>query len=571
MEYAGEIFLGNSFMYADPPGISVDLQRDLPTVRGGTQIDSARGTCARPGYNALVSPEPQLAYNGNVRGCFEELMNKVIVMPRRYACGYVLNDIKWKTHVWNTHKDVLRTITDIVIQDSGNVQVSNPAGFPLIIAPMNGINFETTVPRDGDITINACATWVVTDESGTDEVITGLRIALLPSAPDWSEPIKERTQYLTDILAAYSGKEQRFALRQIPRTRLDFRLMPADRREAAGLEALLFGNSGRVYAVPFWPDAMKITQDVVLGDTVIHVDTTHRKFAPGSILMLWREFYSSEAASIRSVDADRITLTAPINGSWAADGRTYAIPALGAIIEGEASLGRLSSNFFDSGISFLCDPAADVAPAAPGLVYGYDVFPWQPNWDADRMQAYANATQLVDESTGKFKLINRSGVAIGRSAGLITLSGRQEIADYRAWLALRKGRHHAFWLPTWQNDLVLNATINAGTPSLAIEQTGYINFQYARACRRYLAFIMLDGTGRKFYRKVTDAVRVGSVETLTLDNFLDENNDIQPGSVMLSFLNLVRLDNDEPELQWYTRDAADVMLDFSEVPLEVTL
>jgi hypothetical protein len=570
MEYAGEIFLGTT-SYVAVPNLTADCARDLWTVRGITAPDSMAGNPINLDYDALVSPEPGRQLSGNVLGCFEEILDKIIVTPRKKNLGFVLNRVEWIINVWNTHRDKLRTVSDILILGSGNLEVSNPHGLPHDIGPQHSRNYYAAVPRDGDVTIAATARWQVNDETGTDETVQGMRVIVVPAMPDWGEAVKEKTQYLTNIMAGYSGKEQRFSLRRIPRTRLDIAILPTDKRQAAAMEAMLYGNAGRIYCVPFWPDSRLLLQNLSAGGTIVYCDTQQTKFRAGGVIIIWRDFFTTEAASISSVENDRILLTAPINASWAADQKTYCIPGLTGIIDGETSLARLSSSIFDCNLAFQCDPAPDVTAAAPALVYGYDVLPWQPNLVNDRAHSYAAITRLMDFSTGGQRQINRSGVTVGQVQGyLLTLQSRAEIANYRAWLALRKGQQKSFWMPSWQNDLVQINTTSAGEPTLVIEKSGYTAFQYSQPARRYLAIRMLDGTGRVFYRKVVSSSDGGNIETLTLDSELSATEDILPGSTMVSFLNRVRLANDEPELNWHARDVAEVVLDLIELPLEVT-
>ncbi|MBN2317924.1 MAG: hypothetical protein JXR49_02555 [Acidobacteria bacterium] len=572
-DYSGEIFVNSLPTILYPPDLTPDLERDLPDVRGGYLADSMSGISddpLNPEYDALLSPEPGNEYGTDVLSCFEELFDKIIVTPRKKECGFVLNDVTWDTNLWNTHRDAIRVLTGVNIDDSGNVQVNNPLGYPLRFAPMHARNFETIVPKDGDATINAVVTFLVTGESGTDLLVTGKRIAVFGALPDWTDPVKERTQYLTSILNSYTAFEQRIALRKNPRAHVSYRVMPIDRRTAAAMEALLYGQGSRIFGVPFWPDAQPLAQPANASDTVIYLNTENRKFQSSGIVVLWRDFFNNEAASISSVAAGSITLTAPINNSWPADGLTYAIPILTGRLEGEARLDRLTPGISEIDLAFQCDPSADVDPAEPDQVYGHDVLSIDPNTSADRAVIYTRTLQILDQATGKIRSVDRSGVAIGQSTGFLwTLSNREEIAAYRAWTALRKGRQAAFWLPSSQHDLVQAVDLSAGVTNLIVKKTGYMRYQYPLAARRYLCFTMLDGSGTRYYRKVTASDEGTDTETLTLDSALSGSEDVPAGSCMISFLMLVRLATDEPEIVWSSRDVAEVLLELVEVPLEI--
>ena len=572
-DYTGEILLDQIF--ATPlPGISPNVAYSLDDIRSLALLDSLHGYSDSPSpidYDALISPEPGIAYDGNILGCFEELFEKIIVTPRRYDCGFVLADVHWNTNVWNTHWNKISVLTGVDIQDSGNVSVDNPLGYPVTFGPFQARDFLTIVPRDGDATVQAILTFLMSGETGTDVVITGNRIIVFAFEPDWTEPVKEKTQYLTSILSAYSSKEQRIALRKHPRTHLGYRVLPTDYKTSQALEALIYGHQGRTIGVPFWPDATRITQSTDVFTSVIYADTIKRKFFPGGLVVLWRDFFTNEAATILSVAAGSITTTAPLNNPWPADGHTYAIPVLAGRWDGSAGLTHIAPSLSELDAQFQCDLAPDVSPSSPAQVYGYDVLEAHPNSIEDRITEYSRNLRILDSTTGRTKFYDRAGVALSRlDSFLWTLLNRNEIAAARAWFALRKGQQKAFWVPTWKHDLIQATDLVAGNANLVIENTGYTRYQYPQPARRYLRFAMLDGSGTWYYRKVTGSSEGGGTETLVLSSALSAVNPVPAGSCMISFLRLVRLASDELELAWHSRDVAEIPLEFIELPLEVS-
>ena len=202
------------------------------------------------------------------------------------------------------------------------------------------------------------------------------------------------------------------------------------------------------------------------------------------------------------------------------------------------------------------------------VVYGYDVLEIEPNADQDRASTYARTLTVFDNRTGKLYVNDRSGVAIVRPQGFSwVMHGRAEIDAFRQWLAARKGACVPFWMPSWQHDLVMAEDVVPGVAGLQAQKTGYAKYQYPQASRRYLCFTILDGTGAKYYRKVIAADESANRETLTLDSAPDAL--IPAEHCMVSFLMLVRLSTDDPELVWHSRDVAEVVLDFVELPKEV--
>lgn len=306
--------------------------------------------------NALLSDEPQLTLGGTFHEAGgQELFDKIVLTPRSVALGFVLADVTFTVNVWNTHRVDLQVCIRMDFEDSGNVFVDNPMGWPLKWGPLQARDFSVLVPRDGDAVINARAIFVFPGEAGTDLIVTGSRIIVLAVDADWSEPLRERIQYLTDILVAHSGKEQRMALRSTPRTHFSYRALTVSRLESAALEALLWGWQARIFGVPFWPDAQVLTQTVDAGDTVIIVDTATRKYAAGGLAVLYRSILESEAVTILSVSAHSITTTAPVNGTWPADGHTWIVPMMVGRLSTETRLNRHNNQITGADIVVDCE------------------------------------------------------------------------------------------------------------------------------------------------------------------------------------------------------------------------
>jgi hypothetical protein len=304
----------------------------------------------------VASAEPKLAYQGSIERMYgSELFEKIIVTPREKKLGFVLSANLFTVDVWNTFREALKTMTQIQITGGGGMLIDNPFGVPLVFGAMQSRQFQATVPQDGDAQILNTVIFVFTGISGTDLVVTGTRITVFSPDPDWEEGIRERTEYLTQIMNAYADKEQRVQLRKNPRTRLAFKVITLEVKDTAALHALLWGWQARIYGVPFWPDAQPLLANVSIGATVIQVDTTLRKFTAGGLMMLWRDMHTVEALSVQSVAAGSITLTAPTTQAWVADGRTYVVPLLTGRLPQEARVPRMNNAVAELDAEFACE------------------------------------------------------------------------------------------------------------------------------------------------------------------------------------------------------------------------
>jgi hypothetical protein len=352
-------FSGNllpAIVYAQHPSATPELSEYAEWVRSvAVAFSSASGV---KGGVGLASAEPQLPYQGSIERLYgSELFEKVIVTPREKKLGFVLSANVFTVDVWNTFREALKTMTQIQITGGGGTLIDNPFGVPLVFGGMQSRQFQATVPQDGDAQIQNVVIFVFTGVSGTDLLVTGTRITVFGPDPDWSEPFRERDEYLTQIMAAYNETEQRVQLRGKPRTVLVFRVVTLERKDTAALEALLWAWQARVFGVPFWPDAQPLLANVNIGDTVVQVDTSNRKFDAGGLMALWRDMHTHEALSIQSVGPSSVQLTSPTTKAWAADGRTFVVPVLAGRLPEQAQLRRPNNSVAEIEPTFVCEVA----------------------------------------------------------------------------------------------------------------------------------------------------------------------------------------------------------------------
>lgn len=151
---------------------------------------------------------------------------------------------------------------------------------------------------------------------------------------------------------------------------------------------------------------------------------------------------------------------------------------------------------------------------------------------------------------------------------LWTCFSRPEITAMLAFLDERKGRAIPFWLPSYQQDLTLNDDLAQSASSATINWIGYTLHQFAGSgARRHLAFYAVGG-GTMFFAKVTNATDPNNGVTESLALGTPASRLFPATSTIVSFLKLCRLDDDTAQWTWRSRDHAEAVLQFRELPLE---
>ena len=568
VNFAGVNYTGKGIELA-PAGSSSDLA--LATYETGQNVSVSTSI---DGEGALAHVAPAISHTAMQGSKVEmfggQLFDKIIVIPRLKALGFVLSATQFPIEVWNTFRNVDQILTAIAINGSGGLTLADPFGEPLLYAALGSRIYQATVPVVGPAQINQDVVFTFASGIlGTDCQVTGARIVLFSVSPDWAEGMVESISFLTDVMKAYSDNEQRRALRQLPRRAMHYRASTLNARDAAGMESLVWGWQNQPYGVPWWPDATPLTASISAGATVIPCVTADRQFAPGGLMCIRTDEFTFEALSILSVGPSSVTVTSPTQFNWTAGPGTLVMPVFLARLPHAVTIERLSSSIDQLEVEFIGEPQ-QIAPA-PAITLtqykGFDVLEIMPNWEADLKRTYARSMLTIDPKIGPDEVIDKGGSAIVTQEFPWWLDGHANITTFRAFVLRRFGRMNPFWIPTWDQDLVLASDVGASDGAIVIKSEFYSRFFFPSIARRDLAFLPASGSGN-VYRRITAAVDNGNgTETLTLSSSLGVA--MPAASTQVSFLTLARLASDDVEIKWSTSDHAEAVLSLQEVPREL--
>lgn len=568
----------------DFAGQLVDFQVQLdPTnfsssVRGGSFTPSR--SVSRTSEVADASqgvPQPAIAVShrsltGERRELFGgQLFEKVIVIPRVISLGFVLSATQFPVEVWNTFRDSDQTLESIAISGDGGLTIADSHGEPLVFGALDSFIYQATVPGAGAAQISQDVVFAfLSGIPGTDMQVSGSRITLFSVAPEWGEGIEETFEYLTDVLKSYNDSEQRRGLRQLPRRATRFRALTLNARDAAGMESLLWGWQNQPYGVPFWPDAQPLTSDITAGTFVIPVVTADRQFAAAGLVCIWKDEFTFEALSIESVAADSVTVSSPTQFDWPGGPGTRVIPVFLCRLPAKVKVARFSSEMDQVDLDWIGE-AAQPAPAPTVSLTqfkGFDVLEIPPNWaDAPLGRDYNRSMVTIDPKVGPIEVVDKGGTAIVGQEFPWWLDGHSNVTTFRAFMLRRFGQLNPFWVPTWDQDLVLSQDVGSGDTGIRIKSEFYTQFFFPTPSRRFIAFIPEDGSGN-VYAQVTGSTDNGDgTESLVLAAPTGKN--FAAKSTMVSFLTFARLAADKMSIKWDSTDHAESIVPLQEVPREL--
>lgn len=371
--------------------------------------------------------------------------------------------------------------------------------------------------------------------------------------PDWAQGMTERLEWLTDVLPAFRGEEQRRGLRLGPRQALEFGVTATDVQRQA-LEAALWGSGAKVWGLPLWYDGLELQAVLAPGSAVIPVAIGGRAFLPGTqAVFLGDSWLDTEVVDIVAVDGSSITLDGPPAFGWPAGTRLY--PLRTAHLTDTVALGRWDGSTGSARLAFAIREPADYTAAAAVTYLGYPVLTTRPNWVGPPEVTLERKLRRIDAGTGPMLLDDEAEIPTASLALRFTLANRAELDAHRGLLYAMAGRRCAVWVPSYSSDLTLVATTGAGGTTMDVSRCGYVEHYQGEPGRRDVRIELADGS--VLYRRITDSTLVGeNIERLVLSSAPGVT--LSPSSVaLISFMALSRQAADSAELAYWSGDVAD--------------
>jgi hypothetical protein len=158
--------------------------------------------------------------------------------------------------------------------------------------------------------------------------------------PDDASGITTTRTWLTDILDADDGHEQRVALREVPVTTLSFGINATERGELLRLLGTLESQDNLRFYVPFWPDAVVVYGPVMAGEVLVPADVSDRSFAAGGLAVLVLPDGTMELVAIDTIAGDEqsVTLAAGVVGNWDAMAETLFVPVVIGVLDADLQM-----------------------------------------------------------------------------------------------------------------------------------------------------------------------------------------------------------------------------------------
>ncbi|PSJ55812.1 hypothetical protein C7I85_26365 [Mesorhizobium soli] len=370
-------------------------------------------------------------------------------------------------------------------------------------------------------------------------------------------PLAETLEWMTEVLGSRTG-EQRLALRSAPRQSFSYsvRLSIADYARGA---AFARRRVGTVIGVPVWAEGIDLAVDIAATASILPVDTTAGDWRVNGGVMIWERSDKFVVARITSVSPDSLELLAPIGLDFQ---KPAIIPLRFALVPEGFSVDR-NTTYSDVGTKFLVTDNIDLAAAYVSTYpkyQGLDVVTEAPLLVANVSDSIVRSMELNDNGFGPIVVETlRSYVDFGQTVSFME-SRPSGVWKRRKWLHSLRGKQKPFWLPTFNQDILLQANIGAAATTALVRSIGHPSSYIGR----HVMILLKDGT--RLQRQITNAgASDGGNDTIVISSSLGKS--AAPADVALfCFISRVRLNSDSVSIDHKYIDASVVNIPVIEVP-----
>ncbi len=415
---------------------------------------------------------------------------------------------------------------------------------PIAIPSYSSITVTLQVTTTGDAVIDDEIIFTV-DGGDIAVRVTGRRLIIYNTLPQ--KPIKETIAFMTDRMTALNGIEQVMELRQLPRSTIRLVERFTDNvRRSSQLNVINAAGFLRV-GIQLWFQARQITQAAVAIDTVIQISTDDMEIAVGQELsFVTPAGIASNAITVDSFTPTAVTLESPIGiilplGS-------QGMPVKYGFLRPKGTINTWAINAEDLSLDFTVIEYRDIAEL--DLAY-FDTHPIdttlpvmiQPLFfpGSTRAGLIEQTLDVLDSRTGDIASRRNEGLARPALDVLVHLESLADAHAWRKFLYYIRGSWRPFYIPSGTNDLPLGVDFTLGGNTFSIINQGLEEVDTTLAPRRDLKLTI---EGVDYIRRITSVADAGPNETVTIDSVIPGVGTVPAADVRISWLYLVRLEND---------------------------
>lgn len=412
------------------------------------------------------------------------------------------------------------------------------------------VNSKVQALQDGLPTFDGDAIFVTT---ANDPILfmSGTRIVLIPY--EYEVDVLETLEFLTNVIDAQDGHEQRIALRKQARQsfNVEYALDGLDRQ---GMQALLFDWMDNLFGFPLWHERVFLTAAVGSSATLYSISGGDDvDFRVGGLAVVISDSRTFDVIEIDA--ATDILITATSGSVNAYPSGTPIMPVRTCFIPNRVATQRLLNTQENFRISFEVDDndtGALAGDTTPGFWSTYNsrvLFDDCSVIESEQMRgSWRRRIHRIDNRTGKTEISSMWDRNKRASEKGFLARSRAEIISIRKLFTGLRGKQKAFYIPTFIEELTVVASLLITTNTMDIDSIGYVRFVKNRLPMSLFRITFTDDTS--LIRTVSSSIVVSStIERLTVNATWPATRTVSEIK-RIEWFELVRFDSDALNLRY---------------------
>ena len=403
--------------------------------------------------------------------------------------------------------------------------------------------------------------------------------------------ITEKIEYLTDIITAYDGHEQRLKLRQKPRYSYSYDYDAMDKYQAQWLRGQTRMRQSDLWYIPMWHSPAYLSEDFIEHGKALYIDDKYMyNFRDCEYIeIFFEDDFKQQSNIVRTVHSYQpgvIRLKGKIDVPLYTE-NTFIYPLRQCSTTAQDGLKYIYSNGTAETLNFEVVSKESKITIPYNSIYNYqtdadyfndfglpeqflgkEVFLEHPQWVGDDSQnlTVSKNIQRMDNNTGTFVFDLRTTNSYDIHTTTILLDSQSRINNIKRFFERVCGRYKSFYMPTWVNDFQVDRDLQAQDNFM------YTNFnilyKYYISNGRPKNIVIFTKNFQSYIREIASY----SYEKIGDDTYgkliLSDKLGIsipKEEILMVCYLNLVRLDSDELVINYESNVVANTTLVTREV------
>lgn len=390
---------------------------------------------------------------------------RVHVKPGVIALGNLLSAQVRTVEVWSAYLGP-KLLSSLTQEGTEGITFTQPVAPPTYFAALESRTYTVSISTNGPPTVDAIYSFHFPSETPT-LTITGRRMVLWPFVPDTG--YDETMEWETDLLDSFNN-EQRLALREAPRQTFSYKFL-LDEQQFSRAKAISTQWAHRVYGIAVWDEVTPLLNGLTAGSSFIAFDTANADYRDNDLIMLWASDTNLAALEITTVTPTGVNLKLPLDKNWP---KCYIAPLRFARTLTGVDYSRTSNKYITAKAQFLVTQNKDLGDNGSFPTYrGKPVMTDRSAVVGDLSEKIVRTIDMFDNGSGPIKIdIASNWVRFMQTISFLK-NNKADVWKLRKWIHARRGKQRAFWLPSWNRDLVILQDVASTASSITVSPIGY--------------------------------------------------------------------------------------------------